>query len=212
MQTVVFIILGVFLCFWGYKSFRLSVAILGAYGGYSLGGLLCSEVLPAFDVNLSGNTPQIISIIVAIVLGLIAFKLYESALMWVTALVATTMLHPVVSGFIRGAGLLDSIDIIDPSIIAMIEPILVIVLSILLGFILGLIVLALNEIAIKLITAACGGYLLSTALLPILMGVPAIASFLTTVATSSDAALNDPVTSVLWLFITAIGFVVQFKQ
>lgn len=68
--TIVTIIIGLITCFFGYKLNKTIIAIFGLIIGYNLGVTLLPNVIT------DQTTIYIISVIIAIAIGLISYKLY----------------------------------------------------------------------------------------------------------------------------------------
>ncbi|MBO4450633.1 MAG: hypothetical protein J5777_08595 [Clostridiales bacterium] len=79
------VILGMILCFNGYKLFRLCLAVAGGILGYAGGTLVCNFI-EAQGSTLSLIAKVLITLIPAIILAITAFALYMKALIGVTAL------------------------------------------------------------------------------------------------------------------------------
>ena len=69
---------GILLCFYGYKMFRLSMALAGFYVGTQLGNLLYGLF-----------SEQIIPIAVAVILALLSYAIYKHALFFLTLFFTT---------------------------------------------------------------------------------------------------------------------------
>ena len=80
--TIVTIIIGLITCFFGYKLNKTIIAIFGLIIGYNLGVTLLPNVIT------DQTTIYIISVIIAIAIGLISYKLYLVGIFLLCALAA----------------------------------------------------------------------------------------------------------------------------
>lgn len=80
---------GILLCFYGYKMFRLSMALAGFYVGMQLGNLLYGLFSEHIGDSFGGNAEKIIPIAVAVILALLSYAIYKHALFFLTLFFTT---------------------------------------------------------------------------------------------------------------------------
>lgn len=112
------VLIGLIVCFNGYKIFRLCLAIIGGVLGY-IGGTFIVNFVQAQGTALSEIAKLIITLVPAIVLAIASFALYMKALIALTALFCayfvyvdygdlfpgkgtTKALMPLLTGFVIG--------------------------------------------------------------------------------------------------------------
>ncbi|MBQ0012191.1 MAG: hypothetical protein KBT07_05730 [Clostridiales bacterium] len=76
---------GLLLCFYGFKMFRISVAVAGFYVGKMLGDLLYGILADQFPSSWNGKAADILPIVTAVILAVISYAIYRKALCFLTS-------------------------------------------------------------------------------------------------------------------------------
>ena len=97
------VIIGVIICFNGYKIFRLCLAVLGGMLGYVLGNLVCS-LAQGQGQPLSLVARLLITGIPTIALAIASFALYMKALIALTALFCAYFVYKDYGSLFPGKG------------------------------------------------------------------------------------------------------------
>lgn len=75
---------GILLCFYGFKMFRISVALAGLYVGNMLGGMLFGLFSEKLPESWLSNAEKIFPIAVGVILAVVSYAVYKKALCFLT--------------------------------------------------------------------------------------------------------------------------------
>ena len=134
-------------CFFGYRLFKLLVAVGGLYGGYFVGTLLSDLIVKLKLFEMTATIHWILVIVVAIIGGAIAFKLLKIGVVIGVAWIVHTALLPMLA---RPGVMEKIVELIKINISADI-------IAWVLGALVGLLALALMRPALILVTSFGGG-------------------------------------------------------
>lgn len=191
LGNLVLFCVGLVLCFFGYKCFRVMLSIVGAIGGGALGEYIYTKLCDANILKLTGTgniaVHWIFVIFLALFFGCIAFALYKKAVIIITMICFCLLLCVCLSSFSW----------------------IIIVIGLVLGLIAGILVFCLQKGAIIITTAAMGSMLITNFLtdnLPNFLGLNSIASFFD----------GNQIGKIIWFVVVGAilvsGIVVQNKS
>ncbi len=80
---------GILLCFYGFKMFRLSMALAGFYVGMQLGNMLFGLFSERIGESWSGTAEKAFPIVIAVLLALLSYAVYKHALFFLTLFFTT---------------------------------------------------------------------------------------------------------------------------
>lgn len=201
IEAICVALIGVIAGFAGYKTFRFSVTMLGAYGGYLFGNYAYDAFGKDLGINGNMNAYWIIIGLFVIAFGSAAFALYRKAIIGITTLIVAYWFY---TGY----------TIANPPSNAGTH-VIIAAIGIVFGGIVGVAVYHISKYAIMFITAAIGGYITAGALTPIFMQIEPLKegimnltgkAFDITVANSKETLVMS---SFLAIVFAVAGFVVQ---
>ncbi len=158
IPDLILIIAGLVICFKGYRLFRLSITLLGAFGGYHLGYYLYNTFGESLGLDNNETAKWVVVLGCTIALGGLAYTVYKKAVIVISAV-----------GFgywfatrVPEASWMEN-RVLSPLITKW-------VIGLVLGLIFGIIVFVIQKWAIMLFTAIAGARVISATAVGILMG------------------------------------------
>ena len=195
------VIIGMVICFNGYKIFRLCLAVLGGMLGYVLGDFVCS-IAQGQGQPVSMLARLLITGIPTIALAIASFALYMKALIGLTALFCAYFVYKDYGSLFPGNG---------PS-----KALMSLLAGFVVGLILGVIVYFAQKWTICFFTAFLGARIIASATAPFLWGLLKDNQY---ALYFQDTLLGTRVTetpaltaSFIIVAFTAAGLVVQLKS
>lgn len=200
--AIVSVIAGCFMCFEGYKLFRLSLAIAGGVAGYALAKLII-ELTTATGISWSETGSLIMLAAFAIGCGVLAFSLYMKALIAITTIICAFLFYDDLYALFAGVQNLG------------VRTVLTYVTGLIAGALIGVIVYYAQKWTISLFTAFIGARILTGVLTPILWSGVLSGEYAETVSSQifgSDIGFSYSfVRIVVLVAFCAAGFVLQLK-
>lgn len=198
------LVIGLILCFRGYRFFRLSISFLAAI----LGNMLADYFIGLFESFAGTKIDAIVTLIVHIVFAvgffIMGYKLWKKAVFFVSAaLVALSSLRLASGHTFKPDSFFNNRIILLISCIAV-------------GIVAGFLVCAVEKWAIVILTAIYGAYLASSAIASIGFFFDRVSQAATELANkifaSGNISAQSAVTGILLLILSVAGFCVQAKH
>lgn len=190
IPSIAMLIGGILVCGYGYRFFRLSVTLVGAAIGYSLGVLTATTVF----TSVSPTLYWIIVGVFTIGIASVSFAFYEKAIIILCTI---------------GVGYWFVNEYADPSIRNW-------AIGLGIGFVVGLAAFFLQKAAIMLVTAAAGAKMIVTAALPYIFMLPMLPALSRKAGEFVFKDVDIPpevlVPGILTILIAAFGFSKQMKD
>lgn len=145
---IITLMLGFVVCFSGFKLFRASITCIGAVIGFEIGTFLTGSFSKVLSIENNSKEKLIVIGVCVLVMAIAAFSFYKKAIIYLTAFAVTiTCLK------LRGGN----------------APLKVILITALVGILLGFIIFLVQKWAIMLATSIGGAYMISTILMAFLL-------------------------------------------
>ncbi len=205
IQTIILALIGLFVCFGGYKFFRASITLIGLIAGWFLGNYIFDTFAADFDLADNTNAMWIVIGVCMAALGGSAFALYQKAIIAVSTVAVAYWFYTAYSSIREpknaGASILYGF------------------IGVGLGLIVGLAVYNVQKWTIMLLTAVIGGRLAGNVLAPVLVQIEPVRKGATWIMehvfSDSSGALKVEVDDVgvlaglLMIILAAAGLTVQ---
>lgn len=212
MQTVTFalssvlyavaLIFGVLMCFFGFKTFRISMAAAGGYIGKFLGDMLYKAISDGFPETIKEPVHVIICLVAMVGMGVLAYIAYKKAVFAVAAVSVTGLVYSVYTT-------------LNPDL-SVKTRLIVLLISLACGVVSGFAVTFMQKWAIIIFTSIIGAKLIAFTVSSLVLKITGISYFATTLTDtlfknhllSSSASI----TGILVIALSVAGFVVQAGQ
>lgn len=149
---IVLAVLGLIMCFGGYKLFKFSVTCAGAVIGYSIGKGIISIIVDVLKSSLPYWGYMLIPVVFAVVFAILAFSFYKRAFIFTVAAFVGKWVYT----FVQEMALID--------ITGFKDTIVLIAISAVIGLAMGFAAYLIQRVAIIFFTSFIGGFMVSAAI------------------------------------------------
>ena len=229
--------IGILLCFYGFKMFRLSMALAGFYIGHQLGNVIYGLTASYFSDSSKSTAAVLLPIITAILLAVLSYAIYKQALFFLTMIFsAFSIMKVFVIYVVKTDKNLEILNHLSPSSKTGVESfvsdaevgdilaqlpgqsswqklLIVLLVALAIGVVVGILICAIQEPAIKIATAVIGADALRLAILESIDKILTIKDLPEGVSSVlGKVPGNIWVSFVIWAIFIALGCIVQLQQ
>ena len=203
LTSAVLLVLGIIICFRGYRLFKFSVTVAGAILGYQAGTIMINLINRAGGLDTRGVAKTVVPLALAVICGALAFSFYRKAFIFVVAAMVTRIMYRAM----KSASFAKNFDAK--------QTIIVLAISVVVGIAIGMACFLIQKGAIIFVSGFGGASLIESALLKYILMVPFIsdaASRFTTKIFSSNITPVNAISGLLVLSFGIAGIIVQTKK
>lgn len=192
---IVTLVLGVIVCFGGFRLLRASVTCLGAFVGYELGSFLTGTFSRILAIEIDHTSEIFILLLCAVILGITTFAFYKKAIIYIVTFATMTSATKIFGGNVSTKYLLISLGV---------------------GLALGCLAYMIQKMAIMLITAYGGAYIIAMSIMSLILLIKPVSHFFvgagSMVIGDVSLSLELFIRILLTIFFLVAGFIAQIQK
>lgn len=198
--TIVTVVIGFVLCFWGYKTFKSAITLSGLILGYQIAGYIKTIILNYTGKPLEEPIPITITALFSIVCAVLAYSYYKKAVIFTVAYFVTKYLYLAVADNASGTMSVNK------------NKLIMLAICLVIGFAAGFLCFYAQKWAIIVLTSWGGGMLLSSIVLTYIGGYEIIrqtAKFIAVTLFQSNISKSFALSGMMVLVFCILGMTVQ---
>lgn len=203
LTDIIMVLIGIIVCFFGYKAFKASITIGGAVIGYQFGNFIATFIGNYRGEVLSPNVILVLEIVFALLYALLAFKFYKRSIVLIVAFfVGQFIFNFVMSGM-------------NNKINTTKDTLILIGICAVIGIAIGILSIYVQKWIVIAVSSIGGAKLLSIVLSKYLIGFKAVntvAGFIVSKNFGVTLSELSALTGLLTIVLAVLGLVIQSKN